>query len=313
MTMPAAKPMVLAVVPEAISSFLKGLHQWVVWRAKIKPDGRIDKVPIGPTTGQAVNAQDRRHHLSFKKALTAYNAGKGSGLGFVLNGEPVDNNYGEPLYLIGGDLDKINASPEAADRAAQLLKPIRGVYLETSPSGAGYRFFCLSRHKPRSGQGKGCELYAKGRFLTVTGQNVLGSIRDCTAGVQAVERLLWPDSPPSNSKLDPSASCKTKTNNPKGLRYITIVEDTPRQRARLSGMLVCISADCDYERYRDVLWGIMSLDWHDTEEMARDWCMTAPHRFDESNFTALINSHHQERTPTIGTLIYLARKGGWND
>ena len=91
---------------------------------------------------------------------------------------------------------------------------------------------------------------------------------------------------------------------------IPSVEDTPRQRARLACMLDSISADCEYERYRDVVWAILSLGWDDCADLAEAWCLTAPDRFDEVSFTALVDSHDPERSLSIGTLIHLARQGG---
>lgn len=92
----------------------------------------------------------------------------------------------------------------------------------------------------------------------------------------------------------------------------TAVSDTPRQRACLAELLRFISADCSYELYRSVVWAIMSTGWHDGEELARQWCITAPHRFEDDNFTAVATSHDPARTPTLGTLIYRAREGGWD-
>ena len=91
-----------------------------------------------------------------------------------------------------------------------------------------------------------------------------------------------------------------------------LVEDTPRQRARLASMLACISADCAYEMYRDVVWALLSLGWEDAPDLAEAWCLTAPDRFDADNFIAILSSHDVERSPSIGTLIYLARQGDWH-
>ena len=90
------------------------------------------------------------------------------------------------------------------------------------------------------------------------------------------------------------------------------VDDTPRQRARVAEMLRHISADCDYQRYRDITWAILSLGWHDVQDIAERWCQTAPHRFDEANFWNIVNSYDASRTPTIGTIHHHAQAGGWN-
>jgi putative DNA primase/helicase len=92
------------------------------------------------------------------------------------------------------------------------------------------------------------------------------------------------------------------------------VEDTPRQRARLAEMLGHISADCSYELYRDMVWAILSLGWHDGEDIAEAWCLTAPEEFKEASFWNVVNSYDPNRypAPTIGTIIFHARAGGWN-
>ena len=91
------------------------------------------------------------------------------------------------------------------------------------------------------------------------------------------------------------------------------VDDTPRQRARLAEMLSHINADCSYYLYRDMVWAILSLGWHDGASIAREWCLTAPHRFEEDDFWNLANGYDALRTPTMGTIIHFARAGGWND
>lgn len=96
------------------------------------------------------------------------------------------------------------------------------------------------------------------------------------------------------------------------LKPLHPVEDTPRRRALVDEMLGHISADCSYERYRDIVWAVLSLGWEDVEDIAEAWCRTAPERFEDINFYNVVNSHDQSRTPTIGTLYYHAREGGWH-
>lgn len=90
------------------------------------------------------------------------------------------------------------------------------------------------------------------------------------------------------------------------------VDDTPRQRAVVAGMLSHVSADCSYELYRNIVWAILSLGWKDAEDLAEQWCQTAPHRFEDVDFYYVVNSHDPSRTPTMGTLYHHAREGGWH-
>ena len=90
------------------------------------------------------------------------------------------------------------------------------------------------------------------------------------------------------------------------------VDDTPRQRATLQAQLQHISADCSYELYRNIVWAILFFGWPDAEELARRWCETAPDSFEEDDFNNVVSSHDPTRSPTIGTIYYHARQGGWH-
>lgn len=96
------------------------------------------------------------------------------------------------------------------------------------------------------------------------------------------------------------------------LSLFKAVEDTPRQRARVAEMLHHVSADCSYERYRNIVWAILSLGWKDAEGLAEQWCLTAPHRFEDVDFYNVVNSYDDSRSPTIGTIHHHAKEGGWN-
>ena len=89
--------------------------------------------------------------------------------------------------------------------------------------------------------------------------------------------------------------------------------DTPRKRAELSSMLKVISSDCSYDRYRDVVWGILSTGWSDAEEIAKKWCITTPERFEAQSFDTVIRSYNANHNNpiTIGSIKYWAREGGW--
>ncbi len=97
------------------------------------------------------------------------------------------------------------------------------------------------------------------------------------------------------------------------LQFSKAVDDTPRQRARLAAMLGFISADCSYERYRDIVWAIMSLGWPDAEQLAKGWCQTALDRFNDDNFQLVVTSYDASRSPSMGTIVHFSREGGWHE
>ena len=90
--------------------------------------------------------------------------------------------------------------------------------------------------------------------------------------------------------------------------------ETPRQRAYLEKALSHISADCDYEVYRRVIWGILSSGWECAEDIAYEWSNTCPERFEEKTFYNLVNSFDssRERRPTLNTVYKIAQQNGWN-
>lgn len=103
-----------------------------------------------------------------------------------------------------------------------------------------------------------------------------------------------------------------RTRRKSRLSLFKSVDDTPRQRAVVAEMLSHVSADCSYERYRNIVWAILSLGWKDADDLAEQWCLTAPHRFEDVDFYNVVNSHDPSRTPTMGTLYHHAREGGWH-
>jgi len=92
-------------------------------------------------------------------------------------------------------------------------------------------------------------------------------------------------------------------------------DETPRQVNRLRTMLSFINADCDYEVYRRVVWGILSTDWDCAEDIAYDWSISAPDRFNQRVFNYLISGYdcNLPNRPTLGSIKFLAEDGGWRE
>jgi putative DNA primase/helicase len=90
--------------------------------------------------------------------------------------------------------------------------------------------------------------------------------------------------------------------------------ETPAEVARLLEKLSYISADCDYETYRNVVWAILGTAWSCAEDIACNWCKSAPDRFEEADFLKVVRSFDPTRNPrpTMGTIVFLARREGWH-
>jgi len=88
--------------------------------------------------------------------------------------------------------------------------------------------------------------------------------------------------------------------------------ETPRQVAILKHQLAFIDADCDYETYRNVIWGIASTGWSCAYQLALEWSLTAEHRFEEHTLDALFYSYDPDRDDRItgGTIYHYAKQGG---
>ncbi len=140
---------------EKVPAELQALPRWVTWKGA--------KVPY---RADLVNAKasvtDPSTWATFEQARVAYDEGGYSGVGFVLNGDGV----------VGIDLDKcVDGVPNPA--AIGILQRIGCRYIEISPSGRGLRGFgrgpLIAGRRGRL-DGVAVELYATGRYLTVTGR-----------------------------------------------------------------------------------------------------------------------------------------------
>jgi putative DNA primase/helicase len=80
----------------------------------------------------------------------------------------------------------------------------------------------------------------------------------------------------------------------------------------LRHQLTFVEADCDYETYRNVVWGIASTGWECAYQTALDWSLTAEHRFEEHTLDALFYSYDPDRDDriTVGTIYHYAKQGG---
>jgi hypothetical protein len=90
---------------------------------------------------------------------------------------------------------------------------------------------------------------------------------------------------------------------------------SPREIARVKNMLKHIDADCSRDIWLEVVWGLLSSGWVCSQTIAEDWSRTAPHRFNEEDFEALVTSYNPniDGGYTLGTVVHHAKLGGWNE
>ena len=299
MTAAAAAPSVLAVDRDRIPELLTGLNRWVTWSAGLpKASGKFVKVPINVKTGKPANANDRANWVSFEDACVAYEGGACSGIGLALCDQPVTQIDGQPAYLVALDLDHC---ADRGDEVRQLRKTLGCLYIEVSPSGGGLRMLALSRELVKGGNaGGGREVYSTGRFVTVTGNSGHGELIDATEGLKQLQREWFPP------RVAPRGV-------PSMLAHLISAPqpEMPIHIERVKAQLACVSPDCSYERWRGVVWSVLSSGWTCAEAIARQWSQGAPHRFDSQAFEQLCRSFQPARGISLGTLAHWAREGGW--
>jgi putative DNA primase/helicase len=90
--------------------------------------------------------------------------------------------------------------------------------------------------------------------------------------------------------------------------------ESPREIATINEALGHISADCSYDKWRSIVWAILSTGWDCAESIAQTWSESARHRYDEDAFWLLVNSYipDLQNQITVGTIYFHARQGGWH-
>jgi len=273
---------------QKLPKLLQQYPAWTLWRYEDQGRAKPAKVPLSPKTFRKCNPFVKPNQLSLPAALELASP-HGLGVGVVLTGEPIEIDD-KKQHLIGLDFD--NCENKMNDLKA-LWKWLNKPYMEVSPSGNGLRMFALCLELlPGGNCGEGRELYSAGRFLTVTGNPGLGTITDQTERLAALHDKWFP------KKTTP---------------FINIADhsfpENEINKHRLLEALAKISADCPYEKYRDICWAIFSTGWFWAYEIARDWSLSAPHRFEEKTLDILYRTFdaNRARRPSVGTIFYYAK------
>jgi putative DNA primase/helicase len=159
------RPVPLPVSPALIPEALRALPQWVTWRYTWKAAlAKWDKPPLRASTGKAASSTNPQTWATFDAALHAYQHRDLDGVGVVLT---------ETDDVAAFDLDHCR-DPEtgAITPEAQAIVDRLQSYTEVSPSAEGLRILCRGELPP-GGRKKGdVEMYASGRYVTITGNHL---------------------------------------------------------------------------------------------------------------------------------------------
>lgn len=292
-----------AIPPAAI----RERDQWVCWRyVQTARSTKPAKIPISAASGRGINPLKKENWVTFESAFRVATQPNVTGIGFVLVAEKnifFDNSY---YYLVAIDLDNVIENG-LLEEARRLWITLGKTYLELSPSRKGLRMLVLTESMPlaQGNAGGGRELYFDKRFVSITGQVPRGQLCVATSAVDSLVDNWFGKK--GLEKIKNSPGCQTS-------RDLCPTDETPRTIARVKTALSYISADCDYETWRNVVWGLLSTGWSCATEIAEGWSATAPTRFDISSFQTLVNSYDRERQPplTLGTIFHEAKRGGWH-
>lgn len=147
---------------------LRERHQWVAWNYVWKSErGKWDKPPVNARTGGMGSSTDPATWSPYEQAADHTERNGLPGVGFVLDGRG-DHS--------GVDLDGCRDPDTGQLQAwAQVAVDFGETYAEISPSGRGLRFFVKGKIDGRKIDAAQVELYASGRYLTVTGHHVAGT------------------------------------------------------------------------------------------------------------------------------------------
>jgi len=113
----------------------------------------------------------------------------------------------------------------------------------------------------------------------------------------------------------PDTQKRTATNNDarRTARLLTCATpETPRAVSQVEHALSQITADCSYVIWRNVIWGLLSTGWSCSVELAMTWSKTAPELYNEAVFNNVVDGYDpsHDDSPSLGTVYYLASKGG---
>jgi P4 family phage/plasmid primase-like protien len=156
---------------ENIPVELKKINRWVMWKFMEVGEGeskRLSKLPM-QINGASASSTNPKHWSDFFAVEKAYQTGKFSGVGFVFS---QDDN------LVGIDIDDCRdpTTGELTEFAQNIIDNVEG-YVEVSPSETGVKIFTRADLKhAHVDHTIGLECYNTGRYFTVTGALLQGSV-----------------------------------------------------------------------------------------------------------------------------------------
>jgi DNA-binding transcriptional ArsR family regulator len=193
----------LSVEPDGIPSELKALRQFVAWKPKWNAKKkRWQKVPIDPHTGRHASVKQPSTWGTLDEALARMTADGLPGIGFVFT-------KADPYA--GIDLDDVIGGEGIAFDAQAILDHFP-TYREFSPSGTGVHIL-LKCVRPLDDWNRqpGIEVYQHGRFFTMTGRPIPGTVPDPGIAECSATAFAW------HEAMTPTRPMRTRANTSAGV------------------------------------------------------------------------------------------------
>jgi len=146
-------------------TLFKGFNQFINWMPQPRPDGKVDKIPVG-IEGKAVNPLDPGIWKSEEDARKVA-AMSGYGVGFVFT-------EADPFFFV--DIDNAAVDGAWSTLANTIVGAFPGCAVEVSQSGTGLHIFGTGKvgpHGCRNGP-LNLEFYTEQRFVALTGNGLRG-------------------------------------------------------------------------------------------------------------------------------------------
>lgn len=179
--------------------------QWVLWR-RVEVNGRTAKMPISPWSGKAAACDKPQTWSTFQHACVARKRFGSDGIGFV---------FTEADPFCGIDLDKCREkNGRISEESLRLIRHMSS-YAEISPSGDGIHIIIRAQLGTAGRRTAGVEVYAAGRYFTMTGRHFAGTPDRIEQRQQELDALLqerFPsESEPTQSKTTPRLGLSDST------------------------------------------------------------------------------------------------------
>lgn len=172
---------------------MKQLRQWIGYRLQPLDDGRIDKIPVDPTTGRNCNAHDPAVWQTCEQVRTA-----GYPTAFVFTAD-------DPYFFL--DVDECTGPQgEWNETAKYLCAVFAGCAMEISQSGRGLHIFGIAPEDVPHGTRCNTlhlEFYTSGRFCAVTEGGITGSA-DFMPDAALYRDFLGAYFPPRAARAEPT-------------------------------------------------------------------------------------------------------------